>query len=77
MKDLSKKFCGRPWEFLEIHDDGGLKIYNCCPKWVNHNDLGKMDYDTNFENVWNGVKSQEFRKSILDGSFKYCNKIFI
>jgi sulfatase maturation enzyme AslB (radical SAM superfamily) len=34
-----------------------------------------MDYDTNFENVWNGVKSQEFRKSILDGSFKYCNKI--
>jgi hypothetical protein len=75
MKDLNKKFCGRPWEFLEIHDDGGLKIYNCCPKWVNHNDLGKMDYDTNFENVWNGIKSQEFRKSILDGSFKYCNKI--
>ena len=74
MIDLNKKFCGRPWEFLEIHDDGGLKVYNCCPNWVNHNDLGKMNYDTNFENIWNGEKSKEFRKSILDGSFKYCNR---
>ena len=75
MNDISQKFCGRPWEFLEIHDDGGLKVYNCCPNWVNHNDLGKMNYDTNFENIWNGEKSKEFRKSILDGNFKYCNKI--
>jgi sulfatase maturation enzyme AslB (radical SAM superfamily) len=74
MNNLNKKFCGRPWEFLEIHDDGGLKIYNCCPNWVNHNDLGKMSYDANFESIWNGEKSIEFRKSILDGSFKYCNK---
>lgn len=75
MTNLNNKFCGRPWEFLEIHDDGGLKVYNCCPNWVNHNDLGRMEYNTDFENVWNGLKSQEFRKSILDGSFKYCNKI--
>jgi molybdenum cofactor biosynthesis enzyme MoaA len=75
MNDLKEKFCSRPWEFLEIHDDGGLKIYNCCPNWINHNDLGKMDYDINFESIWNGEKSREFRKSILDGSFKYCNKV--
>lgn len=75
MNNLNKKVCFRPWEFLEIHDDGGLKVYNCCPNWVNHHDIGKMEYDTNFENVWNGEKSIDFRKSILDGSFKYCNKI--
>ena len=75
MSNLNNKFCGRPWEFLEIHEDGGLKVYNCCPNWVNHNHLGIMEYDTNFENVWNGEKSIEFRKSILDGSFKYCNKV--
>ena len=75
MINLNNKFCGRPWEFLEIHDDGGLKVYNCCPNWVNHNDLGKMNYDTNFENVWNGERSKEFRKSILDGSFRFCNKV--
>lgn len=75
MNNLNKKVCFRPWEFLEIHDDGGLKIYNCCPNWVNGNHIGKIEYDTNFESVWNGDASQEFRKSILDGSYRYCNKI--
>ena len=74
MIDLSKKFCSRAWEFIEVNDDSGLKMFNCCPNWVNNYDLGRIEYNTDFDSVWNGAKSQEFRKSILDGSFRYCNK---
>jgi len=85
MKDLSKKFCKEPWEFIEIGSakgdevklsfghDRGMSVYNCCPSWVNNNLIGELKYDTNLESIWNGKKSIEFRKSILDGSFKYCN----
>lgn len=71
--ELKNKFCSRPWDFFEIQEKN---IYNCCPTWVNHYTLGETDTDTslNIENVWNGPKAKEFRKSILDGSFKYCNK---
>lgn len=74
MIDLSKKFCGRPWEFLEIVDGGGkLKVFNCCPSWVNYNDIGAVDYNFDFDSTWNGEKSRDFRRSVLDGSFKFCN----
>lgn len=69
--DLKNKFCIKPWNFFEIQEN---EIYNCCPTWVNHNYVGKTTEDLNIEEVWNGDKAQKFRKSILDGSFKYCNK---
>jgi organic radical activating enzyme len=68
------KFCKRPWEFLEIY--GGkneLTIYNCCPGWVDDS-IGSLPYEDSLDTVWNGEKSKEFRKSILDGSFSHCKK---
>ncbi|NDB28283.1 radical SAM protein [archaeon] len=71
MTDLKNKFCSRPWDFFEIQEKN---IYNCCPTWVNHVCIGETSTDLNIEKVWNGVLAKKFRKSILDGSFRFCNK---
>ena len=72
MKDLTKKMCFRPWDFMEIQDD--TNMYPCCPNWVNQYNFGKVRISEGFENRWNGEKAQRFRESILDGSYKYCNR---
>lgn len=69
-KDLSTKFCAHPWEFLEIQEKG---LYNCCPRWVNHNKIGDLNPTVDFMQEWNSKKSKEFRQSILDGTFSKCN----
>ena len=64
---LNKKnyICPQPFEFAEIFDH---KMYMCCPNWLPV-DLGNPN--TIKEN-WEGEKAEEVRKSILDGSYKYC-----
>ena len=69
-KELSTKFCEHPWTFLEIQDKG---LYNCCPRWVNHNRIGDLTPDLDFYEEWNSKRSKAFRRSILDGSFSMCN----
>lgn len=71
--DLKKKFCAKPFEYLDIHyRNGEFLCYVCCPTWlpVSVGDLGKQD----FASVWNGQKIKEIRQSILHGSFLYCDK---
>jgi|WetSurMetagenome_2_1015567.scaffolds.fasta_scaffold153595_2 sulfatase maturation enzyme AslB (radical SAM superfamily) len=75
------KICGRPFYSIAMHPiAGGLIYVACCPSWL------KYPYDkyrfrvkeTNkgidFEEVWNSNELLEFRKSILDGSYRYCDK---
>lgn len=71
MTDLKNKFCSRPWDFFEIQEKN---IYNCCPTWVNHICVGETTTDLDIEKIWNGKLAKDFRKSILDGSFRFCNK---
>ena len=68
--DLSTRFCDHPWTFLEIQEKG---LYNCCPRWVNHNRIGDLTPTLDFYEEWNSKRSKAFRKSILDGSFSMCN----
>ena len=68
--DLSTKFCEHPWTFLEIQEKG---LYNCCPRWVNHNRIGDLTPTLDFYKEWNSKRSKAFRRSILDGSFSMCN----
>jgi MoaA/NifB/PqqE/SkfB family radical SAM enzyme len=69
--DLATRFCDHPWTFLEIQEKG---LYNCCPRWVNHNRIGDLTPTLDFYEEWNSKKSRAFRRSILDGSFCMCNK---
>ena len=62
---------GEPESSPNVNGD----VYPCCPGWLKDDtnpagyDFGNF-YKDKWEDVWNGEKAQEFRKSILDGSFK-------
>ena len=71
--DLPEKryYCTKPFEQVQLLENG--KMTPCCPPWINHYTIGNIK-EQSYEEIWNGEKAQEFRKSILDGSFKYCNE---
>ena len=62
--------CKVPFEQLQLFSDGNA--YVCCPSLVNNYSLGNI-IEKSYEDVWYGEKAKEFRKSVLDGSYKYCN----
>ena len=70
-KDLKGKFCSKPFDFFEAQDLGEGKVFVCCPTWLNVS-VGKLT-EQSVEEAFNSKVNQEIRKSILDGSFKYCN----
>jgi sulfatase maturation enzyme AslB (radical SAM superfamily) len=71
--DLKNKFCPKPFEYLDIHYvDGEFRTYTCCPTWLGV-DLGSLE-KASFQDIWNGPKAIEIRKSILNESFLYCSK---
>ena len=66
-----KYYCTRPFEWFAVLDNGDVSP--CCPPWIDGYRIGNL-YKQSVDEVWNGEKAQAFRESILDGSFKYCNK---
>jgi wyosine [tRNA(Phe)-imidazoG37] synthetase (radical SAM superfamily) len=61
-------FCERPFTFIEVRNDGN--IYPCCIGWTEY-PFGSWEIES-FNDVWNGVRAKEFRRSILDGSYRFC-----
>ena len=70
---------GEPYDSRVINGD----VYPCCPGWLKDNNgkssqtgfkYGNIYKNPNWEDIWNGDEAQKFRKSILDGSFKYCRE---
>lgn len=65
-------FCSKPFEWFEVtqlNDRGGT--YLCCPSWL-ATTVGNLQ-NQSVDEIWNGEKAQDIRRSILDGSFKHCN----
>jgi len=65
-----KKFCERPFFWFEPGITGDT--YSCCPSWLGKK-IGNINNDS-VEDVWNSESAKEIRSSILDGSFRFCNK---
>lgn len=70
MDDLAGKFCRKPFDFFEVDSNG--KAWLCCEDWL-PTSIGNLKTDE-FEDVWNSCTAIDIRKSILDGSYKYCNR---
>lgn len=68
--DLSTRFCESPFVKFETLIDG--TVAPCCSIWTQKR-LGKLE-EQSFEEIWNSADAQEMRESILDGSYRYCNK---
>ena len=65
-------FCSKPFEWFEVTQlNGRGGVYLCCPSWLDTS-VGNLQYQS-VEGIWNGEKAQAIRRSILDGSFRYCN----
>lgn len=65
------RFCPQPFRMAQAYDDGTL--FFCCPSWlpVSPGNLLEMP----IEEVWNSTWAQAVRKSILDGSYRYCSEV--
>lgn len=69
-KNLSLYFCKRPFNNIEIHLNG--EVFVCCPSWLPES-IGSLEHQTVGE-IWNSPKAQMIRESVIDGSFRFCNK---
>jgi len=66
---LKGRICMKPFVSTEIHLNG--KLYFCCPSWQ------KTPYgeykENSLEKEWNSELAKDIRRSILEGSYKYCD----
>ena len=67
MNELKDKFCIEPWSFFTIGDGYSAQ---CC---YLAKQLKEVEND-DINDVWNSEDAKEVRRSILDGSFRYCKK---
>lgn len=66
--NLDDYICSVPFTSLEIHNN---VCFVCCPSWLpNKVELSKID----LKDVYNSEPIIDIRKSMLDGSFRYCDK---
>lgn len=63
-------FCSKPFDTLAIDARGRLRV--CCDDWLDTS-LGDVRNGGLLEQ-WNSPTAQSLRASILDGSYRYCNK---
>lgn len=66
--NLNDYTCSVPFSSLEIHNDD---FFVCCPSWLPKR-FKRTDYT--LESVWKSKELEDIRSSLLDGSFKYCDK---
>lgn len=64
------KVCKNPFKRIEIYANG--KCGCCCPVYTNSYFFGSV-FDKSADEIWNGDLIKTFRKSVLDGSWTYCN----
>ncbi len=62
--------CTHPFEWFEIHPDG--RVFTCCPAWLK-TPIGNLLTDP-IDTLWNSPVAHAIRKTVLNGSFQYCNR---
>lgn len=67
---LKERFCPLPFEHIAAFRKG--LAYACCPSWQPVS-VGAF-HRQELEEVWNSPELMLIRKSILDGSFRYCDQ---
>jgi MoaA/NifB/PqqE/SkfB family radical SAM enzyme len=65
------KFCNIPFDDAFINPDGD--VFLCCAAMLPVA-VGNIFKEQRWDDVWNSEAAQVVRESILDGTYKYCNK---
>jgi len=68
---LAGSFCDKPWTRMEIYQGGFAAL--CCFGWLPLA-AGRLTVQS-MEEIWNSELAVALRRSILDGSFRFCSKI--
>lgn len=63
------KICQRGYEMVQVCRDNGT-VRPCG--WVSVTDIGNLS-ENSMEEIMHGEKAEDFRQSLLDGSFRYCD----
>lgn len=66
--NLKDYVCTWPFSYTEVYDED--RQYGCCPNLMGVNFAEKND----FKKDWFGDRANAVRESILDGSYKFCDK---
>ena len=69
-KHLNEYFCPLPFTQLYYYD---YRSDICSPTWNNDVNVGNPQTMT-IEQIWNSEMAQKIRRSVLDGTFQYCNE---
>lgn len=67
--DLRDYVCEIPFQQLDILENSS---HLCCASWL-HKSAGDLSSEGH-EEVWSSDAAEAIRHSILDGSYRYCNK---
>jgi LPS sulfotransferase NodH len=70
-RDAHPGFCSKPFETYTIDARGRIRV--CCEDWL-HKTIGDARSGS-LRAQWNSPDAQAIRASILDGSYRYCNKL--
>lgn len=65
------KFCDSPFSTIHIENHGEVHLCLCTP-WHTKGSIGNL-YESSLEDLWNSTWMQDFRNTVYDQSFKYCN----
>jgi wyosine [tRNA(Phe)-imidazoG37] synthetase (radical SAM superfamily) len=75
MSTNKRLICTKPFEWFEATDHHSTyPVYLCCSGWLNEI-VGDLRSMSPLE-IWRSEAAARVRKSVLDGSFKYCKKEF-
>lgn len=71
MSDILKDYvCVNPFTYLDAHGD---QQWLCCPSWAPTGIRPPEDTENNLLENWKGYVARDIRKSVFDGSYKYCD----
>ena len=71
--DLDQFLCALPFTEMQLKTINGVDQFTfCCLQWSPYL-MGDVKGKTS-EEIWNGDGAKEFRRSIIDGDYKYCNR---
>lgn len=67
--DLAQMTCTQPFHRFDVQTDGSVLV--CCGHWL-PKPIGNI-FREKPEDILNSATARDIRRSVLDGSFRYCN----
>lgn len=67
--DGKQYLCRLPFVYVEIRGSGDVHV--CCAQW-NPVVIGNV-LESSLDEIWRGDLARSVRKTIVDGSYRYCN----